>query len=276
MIAKTCVAPFDRVKILFQTYSTVYTSRRLVPTLLQIYHNEGIRGWFRGNVSHVVRVFPYAAIQFASFDRYKQLLRNASVPGANFLAGSCAGATAVCCTYPLDLIRARLAIRADDAVGIREVVRSLAAEGGGIGKFFSGLSPTLVGIVPYAGINFFVYEGLKGAYLRRHNKAENDSIPTMFRLAFGASAGLAAQTVTHPLDVIRRRMQVMNVAQHLGVSYTGTWNALSTIWLKEGMRGLFLGLSLNYAKVVPQVAIAFTVFDSLKKTFGLQGSLKSE
>ena len=58
---------------------------------------------------------PYAAIQFVSFDQYKLLLLQSDAdslsPGRRLLAGSLAGATSVCCTYPLDLVRARMAVQ---------------------------------------------------------------------------------------------------------------------------------------------------------------------
>lgn len=77
---------------------------------------EGVRGLWKGNWSSVVRIYPYAAIQFASFERYKRGLRALSPSGSmffggHFLAGSMAGATAVCFTYPLDVVRARLAFQ---------------------------------------------------------------------------------------------------------------------------------------------------------------------
>lgn len=86
----------------------------------------------------MVRVFPYAAIQFTSFEFYKtvifpfnvliislfitknnifycfqllgSILGNSSYIG-KFIAGSSAGVTAVTITYPLDTIRARLAFQ---------------------------------------------------------------------------------------------------------------------------------------------------------------------
>lgn len=69
----------------------------------------------------MVRIFPYAAVQFMSFEAYKRLLngivdtrRAIGAPKVvhhelKFVAGSMAGVTSVLMTYPLDLVRARLA-----------------------------------------------------------------------------------------------------------------------------------------------------------------------
>jgi len=58
----------------------------------------------------MVRIFPYAATQFTSYEQYKKLFGEDSHLG-KFLAGSAAGVTAVALTYPLDTIRARLAFQ---------------------------------------------------------------------------------------------------------------------------------------------------------------------
>lgn len=63
--------------------------------------------------------------------------------------------------------------------------------------------PTLIGILPYAGLKFYIYEELK-----THVPEEQQRSITM-RLSCGAMAGLFGQTFTYPLDVVRRQMQVI-------------------------------------------------------------------
>lgn len=63
-----------------------------------------------GNGAQMVRIFPYAATQFTSFELYKRFFGEDSHIG-RFAAGSSAGVTAVALTYPLDTIRARLAFQ---------------------------------------------------------------------------------------------------------------------------------------------------------------------
>ena len=107
-VARTTVAPIDRVKILMQTqrltsagaggkdrYVSVGQSFR------EIIRTEGVAGLWRGNGVNCVRVFPYAASQFVSYDKFKSLLaRQAEQSGGEFgvahrlLAGSLAAVTA--------------------------------------------------------------------------------------------------------------------------------------------------------------------------------------
>jgi len=58
----------------------------------------------------MVRIFPYAAAQFTSYEWFRKVLGENTHIG-KFAAGSAAGVTAVVLTYPLDTIRARLAFQ---------------------------------------------------------------------------------------------------------------------------------------------------------------------
>lgn len=75
-----------------------------------IFSNYTFQFGLAGNGAQMVRIFPYAATQFTSFEMYKKLFGEESHIG-RFAAGSAAGVTAVAFTYPLDTIRARLAFQ---------------------------------------------------------------------------------------------------------------------------------------------------------------------
>ena len=82
------------------------------------------------------------------------------------------------------------------------------------------------------------------------------------RVTAGLVAGMLAQTAVYPLDVVRRRMQTHEGAKAL---YDGPIDALRTIARTEGIRrGLFRGLSLNYLKTMPNVAIYMSLYDIIK------------
>ncbi|KAL4451675.1 hypothetical protein ABPG75_007337 [Micractinium tetrahymenae] len=114
--AKSAIAPLERCKILFQTGKLRNAS--LGPTLSHIYRTEGLPGLFRGNGASVLRIVPYAAVHYWAYEHYRRLLVSAGALGAqehrgppllDLLAGAAAGGSAVLLTYPLDLVRTRLA-----------------------------------------------------------------------------------------------------------------------------------------------------------------------
>ncbi|KVH88134.1 Mitochondrial carrier domain-containing protein [Cynara cardunculus var. scolymus] len=282
-------------------------------SLKRLLKHEGLPGFYKGNGASVLRIVPYAALHFMTYEQYRcWILDNYTVlgtgPVVDLLAGSAAGGTAVLCTYPLDLARTKLAYQVVDAKsslgndsksiiaqprysGIRNVLVSVYREGGmrglyrGVGMFPFAfylllwtvdrgivVGPTLIGILPYAGLKFYIYEELK-----RH-VSEDQQRSIMMRLSCGALAGLFGQTFTYPLDVVRRQMQVENLQGSVGggARHKNTWKGLTTIVSQQGWRQLFAGLSINYIKIVPSVAIGFTAYDMMKSWLHIPPRQKSQ
>ncbi|XP_020266387.1 mitochondrial adenine nucleotide transporter ADNT1-like [Asparagus officinalis] len=144
--------------------------------------------------------------------------------------------------------------------GVKDVLKNVYREGGAR-SLYRGVGPTLIGILPYAGLKFYIYEELKTRVPEDYQKS------VTLRLSCGALAGLFGQTLTYPLDVVRRQMQVQSQwrsDQLTSPRINGTIQGLNSIIRNQGLRQLFAGLSLNYVKVVPSVAIGFTAYDMMK------------
>ncbi len=159
-IAKTVVAPLERTKIIFQTSQARFSLFGLSSELYTIVHNEGFSALWRGHTASLARVIPYSAIQLTSYDIVKGFLLNPGErdlpPALRIAAGGLAGGISVICTYPLDLVRARMAVQRD-AFAVRGALRKNIKEVyrmDGIGGLYKGLFPTMLGIVPYSGLAF--------------------------------------------------------------------------------------------------------------------------
>lgn len=125
-------------------------------TLSTIKRNEGWRGFFKGNGTNVIRIIPYSAVQFASFEFFKRiLLRNRGLDlkeggqltmEERFLAGAAAGICSVTCTYPLDLIRTRLSLGSEYSKEktIFGSLKRIYGYEGGIIALYKGIVPTLM------------------------------------------------------------------------------------------------------------------------------------
>lgn len=119
MIARTCIAPIERIKILFQIQKG---SSSYVKLLTDVLKKEGIKSMWKGNSAAVIRVIPYTSIQFSSFEEYSTVLRKfESLPKTprDLTAGSLAGLTACATTYPLDVVRARMALQNEGLANTR-------------------------------------------------------------------------------------------------------------------------------------------------------------
>jgi len=74
MIAKTVVAPLERIKILYQVSAETFVLRKVPFVMLNIVQKEGLTALWKGNTATMLRVFPYSGIQFMVFDQCKTYL----------------------------------------------------------------------------------------------------------------------------------------------------------------------------------------------------------
>ncbi|XP_064470987.1 mitochondrial coenzyme A transporter SLC25A42-like isoform X2 [Ornithodoros turicata] len=267
-LAKTTIAPLDRTKINFQIHNQQFSFVKAVKFLADSYKHHGIFSWWRGNSATMARVVPFAAFQYAAHEQWKIILmvdtneRRRHNYGKTFLAGSLAGCTASALTYPLDLARARMAVSpAERYRNLAHVFVKIWKEEGPL-KLYRGFTPTMLGVIPYAGASFFTYETLKRL---RAEKTGSSELHPMERLVFGALGGLFGQSSSYPLDIVRRRMQT---APLTGNIYKSVWGTLVLVYRTEGLiGGLYKGLSMNWIKGPIAVGTSFMTFDIAQQTF---------
>ncbi|KAF1924445.1 mitochondrial carrier [Didymella exigua CBS 183.55] len=302
--AKTVVGPLDRVKILFQTQNPQFAkyagSWAGFPTAVRdMYAQAGVRGLFKGHSATLLRIFPYAGIKFLAYEQIRARLIPSpahETPARRFVSGSLAGMVSVFATYPLEVIRVRLAFetRAGERSSLASIVRKMYAEHAspaaetpkhartpraGLANFFRGFTPTLLGMVPYAGASFLAHDSMSDVmrwpalapYTVLPSSSSTTAKPAPLRywaeLATGGIAGFVSQTVSYPLEVIRRRMQVGGVVgdgRRLRIT-----EVAGRIYAERGWRGFFVGLTIGYVKVVPMVATSFFVYERAKFYLGI-------
>ncbi|KZT43646.1 mitochondrial carrier [Sistotremastrum suecicum HHB10207 ss-3] len=299
--SRTIVSPLERIKIIQQIQSGAKGGQYhgVWRSLVRIWNEEGFKGFMRGNGINCLRIVPYSAVQFSTYETLKKIFSsNGAVPldtPTRLLAGALAGITSVSTTYPLDLVRARLSIvsaslyvseqASSKAPGIAptlastyhtSAVKATAAphgivsmtlkimrEEGGVRALYRGLVPTALGVAPYVGLNFSCYELLRGII----TPPGKETAPR--KLTCGALAGSFSQTLTYPFDVLRRKMQVTAMGDGaLGYKYNGAIDAVFTILRTEGIRGLYHGLWPNLLKVAPSIATSFYTYELVKKWLG--------
>lgn len=318
--AKTVVGPLDRVKILFQTRNPQFAkytgSWSGFPTAIyDIYTTAGVRGLFKGHSATLLRIFPYAGIKFLAYEQIRaRIIKNKAeeTAGRRFVSGSLAGMVSVFFTYPLEVIRVRLAFetRAEQTSSFATIVRKIYAETPpptshnpsnavtatashvvekvtpryGLSNFFRGFTPTLLGMVPYAGASFLAHDTMSDLmrhpllapyttlpHTSREESTTQSHKPAQLKywaeLSTGGIAGFFSQTVSYPLEVIRRRMQVGGVVgdgHRLSIA-----EVTRRIYLERGWRGFFVGLTIGYVKVVPMVATSFYAYERGKYYLGI-------
>lgn len=281
--AKFVIAPLDRTKILLQAQHPTYSKYGVFSCMRQIQKREGFLSLWKGTSMMMYKVFPYSAIQFFVFEKtYGALNSKLGKWHLNSLiAGVSAGISAVFFTYPLDLMRARMAYQVtgkDKPITARQFILKIYKEEGGIRAFYRGITPSILGIIPYGGISFYTYNNLKEFLVNffPNSLAQPDpNNPDILVLAVwaniltGGFAGAISQTVAYPLDVARRKMQLSKVLPD-PKAYRTIRSTLIHIYKTDGIRrGLFRGLSINYIRVIPQQAIAYTVYERMRQVLKL-------
>ncbi|CAI9297613.1 unnamed protein product [Lactuca saligna] len=278
--SKTCTAPLARLTILFQVqgmHSEVALLSRpcIWNEALRIANEEGFRAFWKGNLVTIAHRLPYTAVNFYAYEQFKKLLKSIPSIGNNsesaaadacvhFVGGGMSGITAAMATYPLDLVRTRLAAQRSTVYyhGIGHALRTIIRDEGFVG-LYKGLGATLLGVGPSIAISFSVYEMLRSNW--KSQRPEDSTV--MVSLACGSLSGIASSTATFPLDLVRRRKQLEGVGGRARVYNTGLLGTFGHIIRTEGFRGLYRGILPEYYKVVPGVGIVFMTYETLKKLF---------
>lgn len=260
--SRTLTAPLEKIKILAQTSSGKTSIARMFQ---KIYHGEGFRGLFSGNLTNCVRIFPTSALVCLVYSRMIKYTpvdnsKNPNQPLWRFLSGATAGVIATTATHPLDVVRARLTIQdlsiknVSNYTGIASALKRIHVEEG-VRGLYKGLIPSLVSIAPFLGIQQSAYDVMKLHAL----KSQFGANPSTF-LVCGGLAGMLAQTVVHPLDVVRRQMQVERGTENITRT---SISALKLLWREGGVQRIYAGLMASYLKVMPAAATSLLVRDAL-------------
>ncbi|XDC69428.1 hypothetical protein R6Z07F_000601 [Ovis aries] len=266
-VARTCTAPFDRLKVMMQIHSLQSGKMKLLDGFKQMVKEGGILSLWRGNGVNVLKIAPETALKVGTYEQYKKWL---SSDGAKIgiierlISGSLAGATAQTCIYPMEVIKTRLAVgKTGQYSGIIDCGKQLLKQEGAR-AFFKGYIPNLLGIIPYAGIDLCVYEHLKNRRLEQHARGSLDP-GIVILLGCSTLSHACGQMASFPLNLIRTRMQAQALEEK---GTTSMIQLIQDIYNKEGKRGFFRGVTPNIIKVLPSVCISCVTFEIVKGHVG--------
>ncbi|CAL1286561.1 unnamed protein product [Larinioides sclopetarius] len=273
-VSRTCTAPLDRIKVFLQVSASVrggeYSS--IGSCLRHMLKEGGVVSLWRGNGVNVLKIAPETAIKFAAYEQLKSLIRGDLERELQiyerFLAGSIAGVIAQSSIYPLEVLKTRLALRKTGQYkGAWDAVRKIYRTEG-LRSFYKGYLPNLLGIIPYSGIDLAIYETLKKSYTARHPEVKEPG-PVVL-LGCGTASSSCGQIASYPLALIRTRLQAQ-ASDH--TQEAGTMIGLfKTIVKREGVAGLYRGITPNFMKVAPAVSISYVVYEYSRSKLGVKAS----
>nr|CAD1828438.1 unnamed protein product [Ananas comosus var. bracteatus] len=271
-ISRTVTSPLDVIKIRFQVQLEPTSSWALLQRdmyrpskytgILQaskdIFREEGLAGFWRGNVPALLMYMPYTAIQFTVLHKLK-----------TFAAGSSRSEDHLQLSPYLSYGEPKIYPNMRSA--FFDIIQTR-----GIRGLYAGLTPTLVEIIPYAGLQFGSYDTFKRwmmAWNRYRNSKlglyEEDNSASSFQLFLcGFAAGTCAKAVCHPLDVVKKRFQIEGLQRHPkygarieNQTYKSMLHAFREIVAKEGFAGLYKGIFPSLVKSAPAGAVTFVAYE---------------
>ncbi|CAL9700631.1 unnamed protein product [Knipowitschia caucasica] len=270
-VARTATAPLDRLKVFRQVHSFSFFSGNVLSGLRYMLKEGGVLSLWRGNGMNVLKIAPETAIKFTAYEHIKSVIHghNQTRPlriYERFLAGSLAGATAQTAIYPMEVLKTRLTLRKTGQYsGMADCAKKILQKEG-VSAFYKGYVPNLLAIVPYAGIDLAVYETLKFAWLNRNSSVVDPGV--MVLVGCGAVSSTCGQLASYPLALIRTRMQAQTSVK--GSPKVSMLALLQNIVSKEGVTGLYRGISPNLLKVIPAVTVSYVVYEYTRIFLGVE------
>lgn len=284
-VAKTCTAPIERVKLIIQTQDAnpkiisgeVARYTGIGDCFTRVTKEQGIKAFWRGNMTNIIRYFPTQAFNFAFKDSIKAVFPKADKNtefvkffAINVASGGLAGAGSLLLVYPLDYARTRLA---SDVGGGKQQFNGLldclkkTMQSGGVKALYNGLGVSITGIIPYRGVYFGLFDTLSG--YNPYQKDENAVIRASSKFACAQSSAIAAGYASYPFDTVRRRLQMQSEKPVEEWVYKGTADCFTKIMKDEGMTALFKGAGANALRTVG-AAMVLVLYSEITAAFGSQ------
>jgi len=290
-VSKTITAPIERVKLIIQTQDAnprirsgeVPRYNGIVDCFSRVNREQGFGAFWRGNFTNVIRYVPTQAFNFAFKDTIKSLFPRYDPKkdfGKFFLvqlaSGGLAGAGSLTVVYPLDYARTRLASDVGagkrDFKGLGDCLVKTAKGPGGIFGLYNGFGVSVIGIIPYRGVYFGLYDTL-----RELNPYKNDYgiMGMASKFASAQCTAIAAGYASYPFDTVRRRLQMQSEKPKDQWVYKGTADCFGKILKAEGFTAFFKGAGANALRTVG-AALVLVLYDQLKGMLGIEGGPSGE
>mmetsp|Transcript_18815 Transcript_18815/g.33954 ORF Transcript_18815/g.33954 Transcript_18815/m.33954 type:complete len:317 (+) Transcript_18815:567-1517(+) len=281
-VAKTCTAPIERVKLLIQTQDAnpkiisgeVPRYTGIVNCFTRVAAEQGVSAFWRGNLTNIIRYFPTQAFNFAFKDSIKLMFPKADKNTEfgkffmiNMASGGLAGAGSLMIVYPLDYARTRLA--SDVGAGKQQfnglvdcLVKTVKSSG--VSGLYNGVGVSVVGIIPYRGVYFGLFDTLSG--YNPYQKNENGFLRAASKFVCAQTSAIAAGYASYPFDTVRRRLQMQSEKPKEEWVYAGTVDCFQKIIKNEGVSAMFKGAGANALRTVG-AALVLVLYSEITAAF---------
>jgi len=269
VVAKTCAAPLERVKLILQTQGTneriTKPYKGIADVYVRVYREEGLLAFWRGNGANVLRYFPTQALNFSIKDYIHRLFSNVDKSDPykfvfkNLMAGGIAGSITSYIVYPLDFARTRLGVDAKQNgqrqfKGVFDCLNK-TYQSDGIKGLYRGAGMAVYGIFIYRGLYFGIYDSGKAVIIK-------DDDPIYKKFFFAQACVISSETIAYPTDTVKRMLMLQSTRKE--VMYTGIIDCCKKLYAKEGLPGFWKGNLSNMMRSAGS-SICLVLYDELKR-----------
>lgn len=220
------------------------------------FKSGGFRGIYNGLSVVTIGSAPGAALFFASYEMSKKHLASSEgseSPAVHLVAASIGEASACIVRVPTEIIKQRLQTGVNNT--FTQAIQSVH-QARGVSGFYTGYFSMLAREIPFAAIQFPLWEGLKCRW------AEHQHVSTVSPVQgaiCGSIAGSFAAGLTTPLDVVKTRLMLGKDSQ--GKVYKTASDTFKRIYHEEGPRKLFAGVGPRTAWIGIGGFVFFGVYE---------------
>lgn len=169
------------------------------------------------------------------------------------------GTAATIATYPFDIMRTQFALQGKNKIHatIPSFIQHTWSHYG-LKGFYSGIGPAVIGVTPYIGLNFAIYETLKkfnedldkidriAKNVVDKEKTTGGKVLSLLKTGLiGGVSGGASKFLIYPLDTVKKRLQAQTLETDLvnvvtkNPLYTGMGECFTTVYRQEGIMGFY-------------------------------------
>lgn len=287
-VSMTVFYPLDIIRTRMHTYTGNTPGESRLRGVVASIRADGLKSMFRGVkiavISHSLGWGTYLTIFRSAQQSIAKSNGGDSSLGDFVAACGAAGVTSAIVT-PLNFLKTNVqlakASKDDAKVTARGILEKTLREQGAW-ALMRGLGPQFL-LSSHTTIQVAMYECIKRALwpeqykISKQNKdshhssgdasssnksSRRENQPPWYgvALASAVSKGFAA-AICNPLEVARTRLQ--DRANAASLDYASMGAAFRTIWRNEGLAGLYRGVTVNVARVVPTTVVAFVIYEKL-------------
>lgn len=282
-LAKTAMAPVERIKLLLQTMDSnpdvisgkVQPYKGIGDCFTRVKAEQGMLSFWRGNLVNCLRYAPQQGSALAFNDLLNNLFPNYNSKtdfwkslGVKLLSGGLAGAVANTICYPFDFARTRLASDVKKGKGQFNgigdcIMTTIKLQG--ITGLYTGWSVTVAGAFVYRAGQLGCFKQIQDLNPYKSDKGTLGAVSAFVSVT---AARTVVMPFNYPFDTVRRRMMLQSEKPVSERLYKGSFHCFNSILKKEGLKGMYKGMVPELFRGVGG-SLVIVAYDRIKVIFNL-------